>query len=385
MTTEWWGSARSADALAAWRTLERRLGGLPLMCSADWTEIWLRHYGPSIPHRFVIGRSAEGQVVALLLLARGAEDRDGPFALRTWHLGTAGEPDADSVVVEYNAVACEPAYRDAFLADVLQGLLAESDWDELRCDGFAADDTPACLTPESGWLQLQKRARWTDLDRVRESGQELLKFLGDSTRKNIRQNLRDCGAVSVEVPRSTDEAHAFFDELMALHQQRWNSEGRPGCYASRVFSAFHRELIDRMSEDGRLLLIRVRAGNTTLGCTQYLIDRGRALNYQGGRQIGAQRLSPGLLTDYLGMQACLDRGYSAYDFLAGDSIHKQRLTTETTPLNWLTLRRPRWKFALMQQLRECRRWTTAWLGSRRSGAESRVADSPIAHLGRPLQ
>jgi CelD/BcsL family acetyltransferase involved in cellulose biosynthesis len=157
------------------------------------------------------------------------------------------------------------------------------------------------------------------------------------------------------VAASVDEAHHIFDEMVALHQRRWNSEGQPGCYASRVFSAFHRELIDRLTDSGRLLLMRVRAGDETLGCTQLLIDRGRALNYQGGRQIGETRLSPGLITDYCGMVECLQRGYSAYDFMAGDSMHKRRLSTDASPLVWLRWRRPRLKYAVMHALRDCRR------------------------------
>jgi CelD/BcsL family acetyltransferase involved in cellulose biosynthesis len=155
-----------------------------------------------------------------------------------------------------------------------------------------------------------------------------------------------------------------------LHQHRWTSEGQPGCYHSRVFSAFHRELIDRMVPDGRLLLIRVSAGDRTLGCTQFFIDRGRALNYQGGRLANTKKHSPGLITDYACMQACLDRGYAAYDFMAGDSLHKQRLTTDTTPLAWGVRRRPRLKFTVMNQLRRYKQLAMGWASPSAEGTAS---------------
>jgi hypothetical protein len=354
LTFEWWDASRRVEALAAWHALEARLGGLPLMCSAGWTEVWLRHYGTIVPHRFAVG-SIAGRVVGLALLTRGVEDRDGWFDSQTWHFGTAGEPDADSVVVEYNAIACELKYREAYFSALLQQLHGELNWDELHFEGFSLEDLPDGVTDSPLATVTRRLARWTDLDRVRTSGRELIQCLGDSTRKQIRQNLRNYGTVTTDVAESIDEAHQIFEELATLHQQRWNSEGQPGCYASRVFSAFHRELIDRLFDSGRLLLMRVRAGDDTLGCTQFLIDRGRALNYQGGRQIGEPRLSPGLITDYCGMVECLQRGYSAYDFMAGDSMHKRRLSTDASPLVWLRWRRPRLKYAVMHALRDCRR------------------------------
>ncbi|HUQ71298.1 MAG TPA: GNAT family N-acetyltransferase, partial [Planctomycetaceae bacterium] len=230
---------------------------------------------------------------------------------------------------------------------------------ELCCDGFAVHELPEMADATSGWMQDIRMAWWTNLERVRESGRELIQFFGRSTRRHIRQNLRDYGPVTVEQPQSLADAQTFFDEMVDLHQARWTEEGLPGCYASRAFTALHRELIDRMFGDGRLLLLRVRAGNVTLGCTQFFIDRGRALNYQGGRLTNTGRLSSGLITDYCCMQFCLERGYSAYDFMAGDSQHKQTLSTDTTPLSWRVCRRPRLKFAVMNQLRKCKQLIAA--------------------------
>jgi hypothetical protein len=367
ISVEWWDGARREEAMSVWSALEYRLGGLPVMCSADWTGLWLKHYGSLVPHRFAIGR-ADGRIVGLLLLTCGVDDRDGWFRTRTWHIGTAGESDADSVCIEYNAVACEPAYRNALFAATQRHLDQESDWDELRLDGFAVDDGPVLENPGE-WMQVRRSARWIDLGRVRESGRELTTFMGDSTRKSIRQNLRDYGPVTVDEPASLTEAHAIFDELVRLHQERWTSEGHPGCYASKVFTAFHRELIDRCFGNGRVQLLRVRAGDVTLGCTEFLIDRERALNYQGGRLANDRKHSPGLITDFAGMQFALERGYSAYDFMAGDSIHKQRLTTDSTPLVWLVRRRPRLKYAVMQRVRRARQQIHQWFPTRSSGAK----------------
>jgi hypothetical protein len=349
------------EMLALWREIEQQVNAPPLLCSADWTEVWLQHFGAIIPHRFAVLCDA-GVPFAVALIAHGSHDRDGLAAIHARHVGTAGEPDEHSVCIEYNALMCDPARREAAWTSLIGSLDCETDWDELRLDGFAAEDLEGLLNDETNWQWTRKPARFVDLDKVRRSGRELVTFFGDSTRKGIRQNLRHYGDVAVEWATTADHAADIFNDLIVLHQERWRAEGKPGCYASSVFTAFHRDVLARLVPQGRLALFRVRSGGVTLGCSQLLIDRGRVLLYQGGRLAGNQKQSPGLVNDYLAMHESLSRGYRAFDFMAGDSIHKQRLTTHTTDLVWGVRRRPRLKFAVMSQLRQVKHWLRAMQG-----------------------
>ncbi len=109
------------------------------MCSSVWTENWLDQYADLLPHRFVIARR-NGRVCGVCLLTEGVDRRDGPLRLHSLHLGTAGEPEADEVRVEFNRLLVEPADRAEFVRQLLQRLSAESDWDELCLDGFTPRD-----------------------------------------------------------------------------------------------------------------------------------------------------------------------------------------------------------------------------------------------------
>ncbi|MDX1969708.1 MAG: GNAT family N-acetyltransferase [Planctomycetaceae bacterium] len=343
---------RRSQALAIWRVLENELGDVPLLASYDWTELWLRNYGDLVPHRFVTFQE-DGRYVGVALLTQGVDERRGWCGERVWHLGTAGEPDRDSAVVEYNGLVCLAPYRHRFLLDMIAALESEPDWDALQLDGFVVADLPPWMAAGSGWEHDVRPARWTDLNEVRGSGRELITFLGDSTRKGIRQSVRKLGGPRFEWSESVEHAHHIFDDLIRLHQTRWNAEGKPGCYASARFTQFHRDLVDRLVPQRRMALARLSTSDRVLCCSQVIIDRRRALVYQGGRvleEIG----SPGLLTDFLCMQECLARGYAAFDFMAGDSIHKKRLTTQSTPLSWSTWRRPRWKYRAVAALKQVR-------------------------------
>ena len=92
--------------LQEWQALERSVDQVPLTCSTGWVESWLDTYGEMVPHRFVVGRR-EGRTCAVTLVCKGVGWKDGPFPIRTVHLGTAGEPEQQNVCVEYNGVLAE--------------------------------------------------------------------------------------------------------------------------------------------------------------------------------------------------------------------------------------------------------------------------------------
>lgn len=375
LTLEICNPDQRATVMTHWQELEQTLASMAIACSFDWVDTWLNHYGDQIPHQFVIARRGS-EVRAVLLLTGDLADRKSWLPVNTWHFGTAGEFDGDSVCIEYNDWLCAPEEKES----VLHALLTHSDrrlaGDRWRFDGFANIDLPDTVTTHNGWHCDRRDAHYLDLRAIRESGKELITFFGDSTRKHIRQNLRDYGRVELEWTDTPTAAHAAFDEQIALHQARWNAVGEPGCYQSQRFTAFHRELIDRLVPAGLMTIVRVRSGGHTLGCSQLLVDRGRVLVYQGGRIANIGRQSPGLITDYECMRESLRRGYDAFDFMAGDSLHKQRLTTHTVPLVWAEHRMPGWKLPLIDTLRTGRRKFREWWKKSSSDDQEGVLGCP---------
>ncbi|GIX05408.1 MAG: hypothetical protein KatS3mg114_1277 [Planctomycetaceae bacterium] len=356
-TLSW--SVLSADerkaALAMWRSVEHQHPQLPLLSRTAWVETWLEVYGEVVDHRFVICFD-EDRPVAVILLTYDVDAARVWWGGRIGHVGTAGEPDADSVCVEYNAIACLPGYETAVWAVVLMYLRHQPDWDAWQWDGFESSLVPEDLLFSGGKVQrVVKMARYVDFTSLREQQRELIEAFGNSTRSSIRQNLRHYAPCRLEWCADLPTAEQAFEQLMELHQQRWQAEGQPGCYASPLFTTFHRQLLRRLVPSGQMVITRVWQGETLLGCSQVLIDRQRALLYQGGRIIDQGKHSPGLVTDFLTMQACYQQGYRAFDFMAGDSLHKRRLTTHTAELVWLAWVRPSWKGRVLEGLRLVKR------------------------------
>jgi len=359
------GSARDA-ARRGWAGLEERLGEQALACSWDWTGTWLDHYGDVVPHRFAVG-VVDGDPCGIALVTEGVGRKRGPFRVHSVHLGTAGELPGESVFVEYNAVFVDSDHRRDFAIALLRDLRWEPEWDEIALDGFEPDAAQPFLRAEPLLDAQRLPCPVVNLGEIRSSQGDVIGAFTRHTRWKVRRSLRGLGDVDMEWAETLDHAFEILDELIELHQARWRSLGEPGAFASPRFVDFHRSLISTLLPRNRVVLFRVRAAGGTVGCLYGFVDRSRLLHYQSGLASYSDRqIRPIFVTCALCMQECLDRGLAEFDFMVGDSPHKQELSTATRELVWATGRRPALRWRAMDALAAGRRWVRARRGSRRS-------------------
>jgi CelD/BcsL family acetyltransferase involved in cellulose biosynthesis len=342
--------ADTDEALARWRQLEWRIHDRSVASSAAWTQCWLDVYGEVVPHRILIAQ-ADGIDRGAVLLASSRAEKIGPVRIRSLHVGTAGEPQPGSVCVEYNRLLVEPLYREAFIAGLSESIHRDRHWEQFRLDGFAGEDL-------AGWLpffpqaQIRSRdSRYFDLKFSRESGQDILSLLGRSTRSNLRRRLKQYGELQCEWAENVEQAADILNELMLLHQARWQSIGQPGAFASDRFQRFQMAACVQLFLEQRVVLFRVRHQGETVGALMLLVDRNRLLDYLSGLADFHLQPSPGLVSHYLCMEAARQRGFDAYDFLVGEKQHKNNLSTHVGQICWLTWSRPTWKMKALDHLR----------------------------------
>jgi CelD/BcsL family acetyltransferase involved in cellulose biosynthesis len=331
-------SASLAEIAPTWRHVEQRISNDGVANSWAWTELWLRHYGDLVPHRFVIAE-LDGPC-AIALLTEGIGQRRGPFPIRTLHLGTAGEPDGETVRVQYNRLLAAPEHRVDFAHGI--GAIARKSrlsWDELRLDGFDPAEAESFISGNSDFVVERKIDFVTELAEVRAAGKSVLEGLDSHAAKKLRRAVRNIeqahGPITVEIAASLDGARSIYDEMVALHQARWHAEGLPGVFASQRFAGFHRDLVERLFPAGGIWLTRVRAGDVTLGCDYSLVERNRVLGYQWGTaRLPDNRLSPGIVMGLYSMEAALQHGFHEYDWLSGDVFYKRQLSTTAREMIW---------------------------------------------------
>ncbi len=345
---------RIADAspqwLQEWQALDNRLGSPYLSCSAEWTRIWIRHYGNLIPHRIAV-LSSGTDIVGMCLLSQGVGQHDGPFAIKTIHVGTAGEPEGDSVCVEYNHLLTSPQYRPEFARQLMQSISQQESCEYFVLDGMNHDDTRAFIDLNAPTEVNEVPCHYCDLNAIRSSTHEPWRMFGTSTRTNLRRSLRDLGPVELDWGDTADQALDFYEEMIGYHRLRWNASGKAGAFSSSRFTEFHRDLIAAMVPAGRAVMVRARQASRVLGILYLMIQDNRLLYYQAGLPEHQSKLSLGNVTQYLTMLEGARRGYDAFDFMAGDAQYKRVLSTHHNTLYWAKWRRPSVKFLVLDGLR----------------------------------
>jgi len=348
------GAAQREHAAEVWAALERANPTAPLVCRWAWTDVWLTHYGDSLPHRCAIVRR-DGEPVAAALLVSGRARRSR-ITLTRLYLGTAGGPQEEEVAVERNGLLCAESDRPPAASALVARLRRERGFSELRLDGWLPVHYAAFAAAEPSLVARSEPSPMVDLAQARASGSDVLATLPGKTPYHVRRSLRLYGDVSSEWARTPEHAHDIFEELVSLHQARWRAAGEPGAFASPRRLGFARDLIDRLLVTDEIQLFRVRSATETIGCLYNVRDADDMLFWQGGlAQASDNRRKPGFLTHVECMQACSDRGLDVYDLLCGDAPYKRALSTGERELIWARGMRRGPRAALSEGLHSARR------------------------------
>lgn len=327
-----------------WRTLERRVNPSYFL-SWGWVENWLaclpRRERPKLAV-FEDGR----RPVAACMLSQRLVLRHRVIPSRAVFVNATGAPARDDLTIEHNGLLGERIS----LAQFAEAMPYE--WDEIFLPGVDADAFAALdAGPYRVLVDKEVAAPFVDLAAVRAKG-DYLALLSHKTRGQIRRARRELGAFQVEIAKDLDSAFAFYDELVALHTAQWHEKGQPGAFADPWIDHFHRRLIQQRLHHGEIQLLRVRAGDRTVGALYSMIASGRVHVYQSGfAKFDDPHIKPGYVCHAAAIEHAAASGLAFYDPLGGDSRYKESLSTSATRISWLRIQRRLPQFAIEERLR----------------------------------
>ena len=313
---------------AKWRDLETR-SDPSFFQSWTWTGCLVEQ---RFPDPVLVEAREAGRTVALALFNR----RGG-----TLYLGESGDPALDCPYIEFNGVLAE-AGREADLTWVCLRAArgAPGRWGiggpRLVLDGIdATTEAAAALT---GQLR-QIRSLAAPVVDLADQKQCFLDRRSANTRQQLRRSNRDyarAGPVTIERAETLARANAFLEGLIALHQTAWTARGQVGAFAAPFFGRFHRALIARGLARGEIALLRVAAGDQTIGFLYNFSYRGRCLAYQSGFDYAhaGPHQKPGLTCHHEAIRLAHRAGARRYDFMAGDDRYKRSLSDRVEMLFW---------------------------------------------------
>jgi hypothetical protein len=146
--------------------------------------------------------------------------------------------------------------------------------------------------------------------------------LGRNRRYTLQRKLKYSRATSPA------EIGAALDSLIALHQRRWSTGSSGGVFASERSKRFHREIVQVLSERGRVSLDLLKLDDRPLAAIYGFKYQGVYSFYLPGFDPAAfSRASPGLLLLSHRIEQAIRDGEHTVDLLQGAEPYK---------LNWAT-------------------------------------------------
>ena len=329
-----------------WRELEPR-SEASFFQSWGWIGCWLRHLGPDRqPLAAIAERDGRTVGLGVFVACRGKQRRT--LGARRLRLHESGEPVLDAVCIEHNGLLADRAHAPAVWTAILATLKCAPGWDELVFGGLDRRTAELCIAAaralDLGIVVRRRRASaHLDLEGLGRSGRTMTDLLSRNTRQQLaraRRLYQASGPLRLHAAQSAGEALAMLDRLKAWHQRTWQRRGRPGCFASPVFEAFHRDLIRSRFRHGEILLLCASAGERSFGYLYNFARSGHIYAYQSGFDYTDDgRLKPGLVSHALAIEHALRDNVVVYDFLAGENRLKASFASDREEMVWLALQR----------------------------------------------
>jgi len=318
---------------------DRLAGGVPFR-SWEWLSSWWRHYGQD--------DYAEDPKTRLAVLGV-FDDADAMVGLAPWSVefstvwGRVIRPlGSGEVCSDYLGLLCGSEKQHQVAAALADYLTEQSDnpntdntnrdrlcWDLLELGSVDAEDlaTARLIGQMAGRRCKVDRRAGPNCWRIDlpDSWEDYLAMLSKSHRKQLRRLEREMlapGRAVLRVVERLGDLPRAVEILVRLHQRRRKSLGQAGCFDSRRFAAFHREVMPRLLRSGRLQLSRLEIDGRPAAAEYQLAGGGVVYAYQSGVDPELLDAQPGRLITLATLRRAIRQGFKAFDFLRGDEPYK---------------------------------------------------------------
>ncbi|MFN8003106.1 MAG: GNAT family N-acetyltransferase [Acidobacteriota bacterium] len=295
----------------------------------SWNRLWWQTYAP--PHSkllLITCRDRQHRLVGLAPLYWRQQKTAGiPHIREIYFLGTGTEIKTS----EYLDFFARPGYEQAVAQLIATTLTEDHTWDYLYLWGVPTQST---LMPHFH-RALGNRAVTEICDHnsyVDTSGdwEMVRQGMGKTLRTNIdryaRRFLKD-KEFEFHLATTTSEVEAAMEELIRLHQARWEFKGKPGSFTLPRFEEFLRQIGRIALTENRLRLWTLTVNGQEIAALIAFLDNGIAHYFQGG-------FDPAFAKDHLGsimLKFCIEQCIEAdniteFDFMGGGAAYKKHWT-----------------------------------------------------------
>lgn len=309
----------------------------------SWNRLWWRILRPSDSELFVITcRNSQNKLIGL-----------APFYLRQRH--TAGIPHVRELLFlgtgiyaqtsEYLDIVARRGCESRVAETVVEYLQSSGEWDRLYLQDVPKDSVMLghllCAMGEQTQVDVASRSYWVDTSK---DWADFVSGLSSSARNNVLRRTRrlfNSHACHLKRVETADELEPAVDQLVRLHQLRWQSRGEPGTFAIPNLETFLKEVMRASLADGRLGLTTLEIDGSVAAARLDFIDNHIAHAFQAGYDPTHANQGLGSVMNGLCIRASIeDEGIHKYDLMGGNSQYKESWTKNFRESVNLELDRP---------------------------------------------
>lgn len=312
------------------------------MQSPEWMLGWWLAYKASNTHlKILTVNDAAGEVVSI-----------APFFHNdSWSQGSAIRFLAsEQACSDYQTILSRPEHALAAIelfGDWLADSSARGEWGICELDGVSEADK--CIGKLCNHLHRHdvllrsKQIEKTWVVKTQEGWADCLANMSRTQRRqsrNLINRFDKSSELEVTEHTSAPDIPVALRELVDLHQARWVSAGKTGCFADSKFAKFLFASCQALALQGQCMVRTLRHDGRPVASQVLLNSKNRFYMYQAGRDPEYASQKVGQILNLHTVRSLAERGVEFVDYLRGDEVYKSRLGAKPTALYRLRLVAP---------------------------------------------
>jgi len=315
-----------------WEQLLGTVSGHSFFLTWEWLYYWAKHYLRGNQLKILLVFDDCKRLIGIAPLYLRMTSVYGLISVRELRLlgsETVCSSYLDIVASERDKRAvCRSLYRYLFND-------ARNEWDILTFSDVSAEsstlDLWTELVDEAGKVGEVVGTSCCPVIRLPDDIETYRAGLGRNRRYTLQRKtkcLQCAGRMEYARITSPREIDAAFESLVSLHQQRWSTYVNGGVFANDVSRRFHREIVQVLSERGRVSLDLLILDGRPIAAIYGFVYGGTYYFYLPGFDPAAMpKASPGLLLLHQVIEQAISDGAHMVDLLQGAQPYKLEWST----------------------------------------------------------
>jgi len=313
--------------------------------SFDWLYLWWKHFGSDANRTLhVVLVRAGGGIVGIIPLMLESKKLFGVKVSSSLRFLGCGVRNSSKRGLfdnyspsDFLDAIIDPAYAPQTIRAFLTYLTENKDsWDELSLENISDD---SIFRKELLALLEQNKMHYTASKadicprlNAPVSMKEYLASLSSGVRRRFSQARKlesESGNASIETIGSAQDLDAYLDELIALHQSRWNTLGYVGAFSDSRFVGLQKDILHAFYAHDWIWFKRVRMNGATVATRLGFKYNEKLYDYLSrfSDQMLSSKIRPGLALLLSMIEDASEWRYQTIEFLRGAEPYKFELTS----------------------------------------------------------